>query len=167
MITNTKTKHAFTLIEVLTYLVLFTAIIITLMRFFLAIRQYQLDAQYKIYLQETFLFVGQHLSQSFTESDLVVDSLSDYDVSAGSIYLEEAGSPTYYYTVINDRLQVTTESQSYYLVPADIIVRQFLIQPIVNASDETVGVRVVLELEHEKQDSVSEIVESSYLLGSL
>lgn len=164
---NIQLKKGFTLIEILTYLVLFTAIILTLMRFFFAIRQYQIESQLKLYLQESFIFIDQHFLESFRGSDSINEAQSDFNVAEGSLSLYKDLDSTFLYELTNQRLQVTVDDQNYFLTPQNILVTEFLVEPIRNAEDLLVGTRITLTLQNEKQQRISDTIETSYLLGIL
>ncbi len=163
---NLKTnKKGMTLIEVIVYLALFAIFFTTILRFVRVISEYNKIAEDRIIINQTSIFVAEHI-KDIVENSLAIDTVnSDLSQPLSTVRLNK-GTSYVEYSIENSKLVFTEASTNQtILTPSQVGISLFELNPILN-SDETqlLGIKAKITIYNFKTPKVNTTIETSYIL---
>lgn len=138
---------AFTLIELVLYLALFSTVILTMVQYFIFVSNKNVDARNRIELSRSVIFLRQHFTQSESEINSFVDGSSTYNSDTGTItFVTNAGNRSY--RLLNNNILYNNGSSDIELLASGVTSSKLRFTKITNSANTTIGVHVYVTMTH-------------------
>lgn len=161
---KTKKKNkAFTLIEVITYLALFGIIFLAVVEYMFATVQSNQVAEQRQNIESSVIFINNHLKEKFRSSQTVDLINSTFDQDSGKLVIT-SGASNFTYRLDQSLLKFNDGATESVISNQGVKMTQFKVEKLLTTTGETIGVRVSLGLESEKNTRLVRNISTSYLL---
>jgi len=157
-----KSFKAMSLIEVVVYLALFGVIFLLIIQFVIDTNKNNNFARHRNIIEKTSLFILRQLDLNVKPGIVLNEIESVFDSNQGKLVFSK-DSVVYQYYIQNDRLFFNEGTNNSEMLDPNMKINAFLIEKVIN-NDQTVGLRITLELESISLDTVNKNVTTMYLI---
>lgn len=154
-------KKAFTLIETLLYLALFSIIFFSVVTFTISITESNSRAEYKNAVEKNAIYVSEHLAESFALYSTIDSATTIFD-SDNSILRLGTGADYKQYSVSSGMFRVTQPTTSYDLLDSMVQVTQFRVVEVLDSRSVRVGARITMTFVSKKYPTIYKTIETFY-----
>lgn len=158
-----STLKALTLIEVVTYLALFAFIFVTIIQFVITVKQTNDHALARSNIERAVIFVLNHFNSSFSTTNFIIESDSSFNIDNGVLKLE-AVDKQFFYSLDQAQIIFRDNGENHVITDSMYSVTKLYFEKILNNDLVPVGVRVTINIEDNKNNSISKEITTSYLL---
>ncbi len=157
-----KNFPAMSLIEVIVYLALFGVIFLLIIQFVIDTNKNNNFSRHRNIIEKTGLFTFRHLDLNIKPGITLDEVQSVFDTESGKIVFTK-DAIIYQYYILNNRLYFNDGTETSEMLDPNIKINSLLVQKVIN-NDETVGIRVSIELESISMETVTKNVSTMYLI---
>jgi hypothetical protein len=162
---DSLSKHkanAMTLVETLVYLVLFGVIFVAIMQFVISTRKNDDIAGQRNELEKAVLFIVNHLDDSFSQANGVINANTVFNSNTGKIRLQLA---TKYveYNITGSKLHFSDNGTDYPLLDVDYQIDKFYLEQILNNDNVLMGVRCEIQVTSIRNPTITKDFRTSFM----
>ena len=152
-----------TIAETLIYLALFGIIFISIVEFFITMRDNNRITLEKINLEKTTIYLTNHISDGFKNSLGIDEGNSIFSVDAGKIRILKTGKYVEY-SLQNNSLIYSDNGTNLIILDPDYKVTRFFLEKILDDKNVLQGIRLEMTIVSIKNANDSKSIQTSYIL---